>query len=85
MQIVYTEKYNIYCFKSGQRKSRQTDRCGDVQSDLEGNIKLNPLCKNTEVYSCTPMYRFNIPPHGGWFYKYAASSHPSYLLNGQVS
>ena len=29
-----------------------------VQSDLQGNIKLNPLFKNTEVYSFTPMYRF---------------------------
>ena len=31
---------------------------GDVKCDRQGNIKLNPLCKNPEVYSCTPMYRF---------------------------
>ena len=31
---------------------------GLVQSHLQGNIKLNPLSKNTEVYCCTPIYRF---------------------------
>ena len=29
-----------------------------VQSHLQGNIKLNPLSKNTEVYCYTPMNRF---------------------------
>ena len=37
---------------------RDTDKSGQVQSHLQRNIKLNPLYKNTEVYSCTPMYRF---------------------------
>ena len=29
-----------------------------VQNHLQGNIKLNPLSKSTEVYCCTPLYRF---------------------------
>ena len=32
---------------------------------LQGNIELNPLSKNTEVYCCTPIYRFILLPHGG--------------------
>ena len=36
----------------------ETDQVGRVQSPLQGNIKLNPLCKNTKVYCCAPMYRF---------------------------
>ena len=31
---------------------------GREQNHLQGNVKLNPLPKNTEVYCCTPMYRY---------------------------
>ena len=35
----------------------ETYQVGQVQSHLQGNIKLSPLRNNTEVYCCTPMYR----------------------------
>ena len=37
---------------------RETGRMVRVQSHLQGNINLNPLSMNTEVYCCTPIYRF---------------------------
>ena len=29
-----------------------------MQGHLQGNVKLNPLCKNTKVFCCAPMYPF---------------------------
>ena len=45
-------------FLSRCKSSTLTTRQPMVEFYFKGNIKLNPLCKNTEVYCCTPMYRF---------------------------
>ena len=56
MKILYTQHTELY--QLSQEVRRETDQSGDVQSNLQGSIKLNPLLKNTEIYFCTPMYRF---------------------------
>ena len=44
---------------------RDTDQSGYVQSHLQGNIKLNPICNNTAsllLYSYVPFHNL---PHSG--------------------
>ena len=53
MKIFY--KHIVTLAESGGTMQRQS---GDVQSYLKRNIKMNHLCKNTKVYSCTLVYRF---------------------------
>ena len=72
MKILYTQIHNLY-YLSQRVRWIDWQMWGRTKWPT-GEYKLNSLCKNTKVYSSTPMYRFNIPPHGGRFYKYAVSS-----------
>ena len=64
--VVVNIYYSLFIFVDEQSTRGEHCRSHTITiTQIQGNIELNPLSKNTEVYCCTPIYRFIILPHGG--------------------